>query len=954
MDDIEAAIAEAVRAIVAGTPVDWAAVESGRSEDHFHDVLRDLKIVSQIANLHRTLHETSNPSSPSVVGTPSQTVHTVPTWGTLTLLEPVGAGSFGEVYRAWDPRLDREVALKLLRQSNASADRLRSRSVHEARLLARLRHPNIVTVYGADVIDGRVGIWMEFVRGRTLEAIVRERGPMSAEEAVPIVLAVCRALGAVHHAGFVHRDVKAQNVMEDDDGRIVLMDFGTGEELAQAGAGGLAGTPAYIAPEILEGEGATPKSDSYSLGILLFYLTTASYPVHGRTMHELRRAHRAATRRRLEDVRPDLPRDVIDVVDRALAPRPSDRFQSTEAFEKALGATIEPPRAESIPPTHPRRRWLLGFASVAFALAALLGWRWIADEIAGGNGRSDSRAAAGIAAGSTLRKADVPDFIPSGPPSRTGRWLTGINWKADGNLELLDLFSGARRILTTKPKGDGYTERSAISPDERSIAYSWYATPRQEFSELRTIGIDGHAEKTIYRNDEGTTSPVGWSLDGQRVLIMFERSGGPRLAWVDTRTGTSIELARLPSFPRNISLSPDAGLVAYDLPTTAGDVDRDLYICDAVTGRAAPLLVEPANDLAPVWTPDGRGVVFSSNRGGNLGLWYVPITRMGQLAGEPRLLRGDMGKFSPLGFGRDAAFFYQAITGTVDVYVAKLDLRTGTISPPRTVATRFIGTNLFSDWSPDGQSLIFTSRRGEVGFERKSQVLVIRDLPNNDERVIAPDLTGISVPRWSPDGRSILVRGDGPQGPGLYRMSALSGAASAVLIQRGPANLPEWRRDGAAVWFIAPGQGRGQIHELTLATRAERTIVDGARAFALSHDGRRLAFARGEPAGGISIQAGAADNGPSTEILKNPPGSVVELVGWTRDDLELLIARRTTQQAPAEILAVPVAGGTPRRLATVDLSGPRSMRLSRDGKSLAFEAGYPAQSMWVLEQFLNR
>src|SRR5437667_9731353 len=119
--DIEPAIVDALRAIVAGTPVDWAALTSDRSEESLRDIVRDLKIVSQIANLHRTIHESADALSSTMGAPPAHAVQSMPTWGTLTLLERVGAGSFGEVYRAWDPRLDREVALKLLRQPSASS-----------------------------------------------------------------------------------------------------------------------------------------------------------------------------------------------------------------------------------------------------------------------------------------------------------------------------------------------------------------------------------------------------------------------------------------------------------------------------------------------------------------------------------------------------------------------------------------------------------------------------------------------------------------------------------------------------------------------------------------------------------------------------------------------------------------------------------------------------------------
>src|SRR5262245_12103911 len=138
--DTGPAVTDALRAIVAGTPVDWAALESNRPEESDHTLIRNLRVVAQIANFHRTLHETGETPHSSVEGAPPSVDQSAPpTWGALTLQERVGAGSFGEVYRAYDPRLDREVALKLLRLESASPGRLRSPSVHEGRLLARVR-----------------------------------------------------------------------------------------------------------------------------------------------------------------------------------------------------------------------------------------------------------------------------------------------------------------------------------------------------------------------------------------------------------------------------------------------------------------------------------------------------------------------------------------------------------------------------------------------------------------------------------------------------------------------------------------------------------------------------------------------------------------------------------------------------------------------------------------------
>src|SRR5262245_8682609 len=260
-------------ALADGAEIDWAAVEAQAGVGREGRRYQNLRLVARVAELHRTLAE--DIEAPEAQGEAPPIQDIPETWGHLEIRERLASGAFGDVLLARDPALDREVALKLLRplkSAGGNPDRLMA----EGRTLARVRHPNVVTVHGADVRDGRPGLWMELVRGRTLASLVH-LGRLGPGEAVSIGSDVCRALAAVHAAGLVHGDVKAQNVMrEHDTGRIVLMDFGAGRFLGTAG--GLAGTPLYLAPEVLAGGPPTAASDLYSLGVVLFHLLTGDYP----------------------------------------------------------------------------------------------------------------------------------------------------------------------------------------------------------------------------------------------------------------------------------------------------------------------------------------------------------------------------------------------------------------------------------------------------------------------------------------------------------------------------------------------------------------------------------------------------------------------------------------------------------------------------------------------------
>ena len=338
------ALLELAAAVADGARPEWESVGSPENAQH---IIRGLQAIERIvqAGSHGSAQSGDVLDSILSARATATGIESPPiTWGPLQVIEKIGRGSFGDVYRAFEPRLVREVALKLLRHRNGAEAEGDDVAIAEGHRLARVRHPNVVTVYGAERVGQRVGIWMELLPGPTLEEELRSRGPLPVFEAARIVRDMADALAAVHAAGLIHRDVKAQNIMRASDGRMVLTDFGTGQEVTLANdpiTTHLAGTPLYLAPEVLFGGAATPQSDVYSLGVLLYHLLTNSFPVVGASLEDIRTMHTQSTPVRVLLTRPDSPRELVAIIDRALASRPEARFNDVEEMQAHLTSFLQ-------------------------------------------------------------------------------------------------------------------------------------------------------------------------------------------------------------------------------------------------------------------------------------------------------------------------------------------------------------------------------------------------------------------------------------------------------------------------------------------------------------------------------------------------------------------------------------------------------------------------------------
>lgn len=347
-EDEGARLIEIAGAVADGDPVDWeAAAPDPRDSGAFER----LHLLESVAAAYRAARETAGAEEGLVPGGGPEATQPVVlfTWGHLQVLQKLGEGSFGEVYRAFDPVLERDVALKLRRAEQPEGVVGRRAILDEARRLARVRHPNVLMVHGADVHDGRVGLWTDLIAGQTLEERLRQDGPLGAREAALAGIELCDALAAVHAQGLTHGDVKAANIMRERGGRVVLMDFGAVTEIPRCGAAGgaMLGTPLVMAPEVLRGETPGTTADLYSLGVLVYRLVSGHYPVEADSVEELCGKHALGKSVPLADRRPDLPTAFLDVVDRALGPSPEVRFSSAGALRQALSGSLGQARQEA-------------------------------------------------------------------------------------------------------------------------------------------------------------------------------------------------------------------------------------------------------------------------------------------------------------------------------------------------------------------------------------------------------------------------------------------------------------------------------------------------------------------------------------------------------------------------------------------------------------------------------
>ena len=929
MSDPLSTLIALAESVADGSTPDWVTAESSARSPYERALIARLRSISDLARLQASLSAGGDPLA-AFADPPLMPPFK---WGPLDVRELVGSGRFGDVYRAWDPRLRRDVALKLLR--GRDGDAIDDDVIEEGRLAARVRHPNVVTIFGAQRIEGRTGLWMEYVEGHTLEAELSEQGPLDAERLTAVAIELCAALGAVHEAGLVHRDVKASNVMRDPRDRIVLGDFGTGRELDDPDDDrvGLTGTPTYLAPEIFRREPATPRSDVYSLGVLLFRLATGTFPIAGGTIRGIRRAHDEGSRPSLGAIRRDLPAQFVAAVDRALDPQPDRRFASAKQFARAFGATTT------------RRLHRVAFIAGALALAvAVLMIVLVASRFSSPPPLVTARPGAGV-----VVQQVFPEFqrdVSIRGPAHKGRWVPCARRNSQ-SIAICDLEDLSIKMLRAPQKGaiEGVPRSMAVfSPDGRRLAYLWGTGRREdERVSLRVIDIATNEERTLFEvggfialrqwipsRKALHVTAFGRGEQGRDLLVKLD-GGAPQPLWSWTEGVSST------------ALSPDGRTLA--VASRVGPRNRDLYAIDVATGRETWRLADSADDFLPAWTPDGRAMAFARDRdGGTESVLIAAVTAAGL---SPPVILHDLGRNRVIGqplfaFGHDGSLFLDVMTGGLrTAYVADVNLDELSIGPPRALEPRTIEDTMGPDWSPDGSRIAYL--RGIATRENANGTLVIRrsDSDVEKERVLPGQLLPWQGQvRWSPRGDhlAILYSGKAASELGLLdlRQDQLTSIASDVM-------NPRWDESGSALFF---GRG-GRVHRFDLKTRQTTVFYGGppplrAEVFDVSPRHHNL-MGRIPSAQTCRVRAFLPGDAEKIVEFDNPACPTVRWVGEGPQFLVSLVPSATK----GEIWLVNAETGE-RRLLPLETELVVDMALSPDGRRLLYSAGNPRPIVWMM------
>ena len=554
------------------------------------------------------------------------------------------------------------------------------------------------------------------------------------------------------------------------------------------------------------------------------------------------------------------------------------------------------------------------------------------------------------------------DADTEGAPSPDGRYLSFVDWTTRGNIAIRDLETGEKRLLTQNAGAEFGYQAVSFSPDGKRVAYLWCCK-----NEMRISNVDGSNIRVLHRSADSAIFPFSWSPDAKTIAgVMTDYSDQTSaIVLVSTVDGTMQRLKSGKwSWPHLGSFSPDGRFITYAAHSGASSPGGVFVL--AVDGSAEHALVEgPADFRTPAWSPDGKTIVFPSDRSGVMGLWAVGVNE-GKPQGSPELVKAGVGDAIGMRFTKDGSYFYGTRDRQRHVYVADFDgndLRL--VSNPAILSNECFGCNGGSAFSPDGKHIAFTRTVGEkVSF-------VVRSVADGKERVLPnrfeqPYFATRNGVQWIDNERFLVV--DTLNGRRkFWGVNAETGEAKLLLDGDSRTWPPSaFSPDGKFMYYSAGEKGEGSLTKLRLLRRnletGEEQVLHrqestgiGFFGIAVSPSGEQISFMANTPgAEKRSLYVMPAQGGTVREIYKGSyedprPASAI----WSRDGRYILAAAGDYTKHTGVLKAYPVDGGEPRIIdPKVPVEGIFAPSLSPDGKRLVFSGTRVFREIWVVNNLI--
>ena len=873
-------------------------------------------------------------------------------FGPYEVVALLGAGGMGQVYRARDPRLNRQVAIKVL--ARAGPDPARQRGLlDEAQAASALNHPNIITVYDVGMRDETPFIVSELVEGSSLRELLA-RAPLPVRDVLALGLQMAEGLAAAHQAGIVHRDFKPENVMVTRDGRVKILDFGlalvgTREGEVSIGmqetlsiVGTIVGTVPYMSPEQARGAAVDFRTDQFSLGLTLYEMLVGRRAFSAETSAQVLAAIIEDEPEPIAKLNPRVPGPLRWLIERCLTKDARQRYDSTADLAREL-RTLRDRQSEfssaaDTLPQAPRRRGRTPLAVAALASAAALG---LAVGIANRGG-----------AGGTL------DQYRFSPIATDAGYQASPSWSPDG--KTLAYIASVNGVLQVFTKAPGSPTRSQVtrrgfdcrdpfwSPDGTRLYFISQARDREGLYSISAAGGDPDlVMEDVYR---AALSPDG------KTLAFFRDRGVGRIdlflvSPIDSepKPYTRQPFARASGYVEaNLHFSPDGTKLGTWVERSDGAVLRaEFWILPVGDGTPYPI-ANPSDDVAGIaprfaWLPDSRRIVSALPvPSPGMHIWLSDtessarrlLTSTGGLESDPAV--------SPEG-GRLALTFQHM---DYDIY----QLSTEHAAPSAVLATS--RSEMDPAWSPTGKEMAFsTDRSGRTEIWIRSR--------DGDERpvVTAADFAAgstymLSSPAFSPDGERIAYNHAGPQGMQIW-ISPKAGGRPIQLSQGGMTqDWPSWSPDGTAVAFAQAVGGNWSLAKARVGAETPEILVKAIVEFSPVQwgpgDSGWIAF---NGTDGLSL---VSPDGKKTRVLHEQAWMAF---AWSADGQRVFGIRLSDDYQHLTFTSVDVHSGAERVISPAFRPLPVSARLVR-GMTRTSPTTFMASlvdvrsDVWLLEGFL--